>query len=142
MKIGYIHVFFGWFQYYCIKSFDYVNTLYDIPHSRYRLSLSVWKKSGKAPYRAILEGRAVDALDDDPIVRPMQMVDIVIYDHSRCVFSGGLHAQIGLLLLQNDVRPKDRRHGSRIGQAQTVQAKPFPIFYQHPIAVYGERTRF
>ena len=69
----------------------------------------------------LLERRSVDALYHDPVAGPVQMVDVVVYDHAGGVLPCRLHAHVRFLLLLDDLRPQDHRHGRRVRQAQAVQ---------------------
>ncbi len=65
----------------------------------------------------LLESRAIDSLDNDSVVRAMQVIDIIIDDHAGGILPCCLHAKVGLLLLQNELRPKNHRHSRRVGKA-------------------------
>ena len=60
---------------------------------------------GKAADGLFLEGGTVDALDHVAVVGPVQMVDVVVDDHACGVLPRRFHADIGLLLLQNELPP-------------------------------------
>ena len=86
---------------YCIRTSPHVNTFFAEKQAKmlvFPLNYQniLYCQAADGP---LLEGGAIDALDDGPVVGPMQMVDIIIDDHTGGISPRRFHTHIGFLLL-------------------------------------------